>query len=148
MNKARMVVLAVVAGGIGADLAAGPSPAPPPPPAPIETVEILVPKSDIGRGHRLSTQDFASPVGSLSAATPQLIRKNDRPPAIDRLAGAIARTDLAAGEPIREAKFSNTNGSGFMAAWLPCGMRAISTEISPATRSGGFILPNDHVDII
>ncbi len=35
-----------------------------------------------------------------------------------------------------------------MAAVLPAGMRAISTEISPETGAGGFILPNDHVDVI
>ena len=40
------------------------------------------------------------------------------------------------------------NGSGFMAAILPVGMRAISTEISPETGAGGFILPNDRVDVI
>ncbi len=35
-----------------------------------------------------------------------------------------------------------------MAAILPSGMRAISIEISPETGAGGFILPNDHVDVI
>jgi pilus assembly protein CpaB len=35
-----------------------------------------------------------------------------------------------------------------MAAILPSGMRAISTEISPETGAGGFILPNDRVDVI
>jgi pilus assembly protein CpaB len=35
-----------------------------------------------------------------------------------------------------------------MAAVLPAGMRAISTEISPETGAGGFILPNDRVDVI
>jgi pilus assembly protein CpaB len=35
-----------------------------------------------------------------------------------------------------------------MAAILPTGMRAISTEISPETGAGGFILPNDKVDVI
>jgi pilus assembly protein CpaB len=40
------------------------------------------------------------------------------------------------------------NGSGYMAAILPSGMRAISVEISPETGAGGFILPNDHVDVI
>ena len=52
------------------------------------------------------------------------------------------------GEPIREAKLVNAKGSGFMAAILPAGMRAISTQISPETGAGGFILPNDHVDVI
>src|SRR5206468_2465383 len=31
---------------------------------------------------------------------------------------------------------------------LPSGMRAVSTEISPETGAGGFILPNDRVDVI
>jgi pilus assembly protein CpaB len=35
-----------------------------------------------------------------------------------------------------------------MAAILPGGMRAVSTEISPETGAGGFILPNDRVDVI
>ncbi len=33
-------------------------------------------------------------------------------------------------------------------AITPAGMRAISTEISPETGAGGFILPNDRVDVI
>jgi pilus assembly protein CpaB len=35
-----------------------------------------------------------------------------------------------------------------MAAILPSGMRAVSTQISPETGAGGFILPNDRVDVI
>jgi pilus assembly protein CpaB len=60
----------------------------------------------------------------------------------------IVRTPFVAGEPIREAKLVNSKGSGFMAAILPSGMRAISTQISPETGAGGFILPNDRVDVI
>ena len=60
----------------------------------------------------------------------------------------IARAPFVAGEPIREAKLVDAKGSGFMAAILPHGMRAISTQISPETGAGGFILPNDHVDVI
>jgi pilus assembly protein CpaB len=64
------------------------------------------------------------------------------------LAGAIARVPFSAGEPIRESKLIKAKGSGYMAAILPSGMRAISVEISPETGAGGFILPNDHVDVI
>ena len=35
-----------------------------------------------------------------------------------------------------------------MAAILPTGMRAVSTEISAETGAGGFILPNDRVDVM
>ena len=53
-----------------------------------------------------------------------------------------------AGEPIREQKLVKANGAGFMAAILPSGMRAVSTEISAETGAGGFILPNDRVDVV
>ena len=65
-----------------------------------------------------------------------------------QIAGSIARFPLMQGEPIREQKLVRADGSGFMAAILPAGMRAISTEISPETGAGGFILPNDRVDVI
>ncbi len=74
--------------------------------------------------------------------------RSDRPNAIENLSGSIARAPFVTGEPIREAKLVNAKGSGFMAAILPSGMRAISTQISPETGAGGFILPNDHVDVI
>ncbi len=39
-------------------------------------------------------------------------------------------------------------GSGFMAAILPKGMRAVSMELSAESGAGGFILPDDHVDVV
>ena len=51
------------------------------------------------------------------------------------------------GEPIREPSLVRANGSD-SAAVLPGGMRAVSTEISPETGAGGFILPNDRVDVL
>ena len=35
-----------------------------------------------------------------------------------------------------------------MAAILPTGMRAVSTDVTPETGAAGFILPNDRVDVI
>src|SRR5262245_31304535 len=150
MKTARIVVLgvAIAAGGLAALLASRPE-APPPAPAPvvqIDTVEILVAKSDIGMGHLLSPNDVQWQVWPTAAASPNFIRRSDRPDAIQSLAGSIARTPIVTGEPVREAKLIKANGSGFMAAILPSGKRAISTEISPETGAGGFILPNDHVD--
>ena len=84
----------------------------------------------------------------VAAASPVFIRKADKPAAIEDLTGAIARSPFVAGEPLRESKLIKANGSGYMAAVLDKGMRAISTEISPETGAGGFILPNDRVDVI
>ncbi len=153
MNTARLVVLvvAVAAGGMAAFLAAGPSKAPPPAPSPVaqlETVDILVAKSDIAMGQPVAADQMQWQIWPMAAAGPSFIRKTERPGAIQQFAGAIARSPFVVGEPIREAKLIKANGSGFMAAILPPGMRAISTEISPETGAGGFILPNDHVDVI
>ncbi len=60
---------------------------------------------------------------------------------------ALVRTPFFEGEPIREAKLGRS-GEGYMSAILPAGKQAIATSISTATSAGGFILPNDHVDVI
>jgi pilus assembly protein CpaB len=153
MKAARVVVLtvAIAAGGVAAMLA-GRSEKPPevakPETPPVETVDVLVAKGDIPMGTALSPGDVQWQTWPASASSGNFIRKNARPQAVEDLSGLIARVPFVAGEPIREAKLVNAKGSGFMAAILPTGMRAVSTQISPETGAGGFILPNDHVDVI
>jgi len=153
MKAARIVVLviAVGAGGIAA-LLAGRSEKPAPVKQPalpqVATVDVLVAKDNIPTGKALSPTDMEWQPWPSSAQTGNFIRKNTRPDAIEKLNGMIARAPFVAGEPIREAKLVNAKGSGFMAAILPSGMRAVSTQISPETGAGGFILPNDRVDVI
>jgi len=154
MKAARIVVLgvAVAAGGVAA-LLAGRSSEPPPAPAPVEvtkidTVDVLVAKGDIALGQAISGKDMQWQQWPTAAASPSFIRRSEKPDAIDALTGAIARSPFVVGEPLREAKLIKANGSGYMAAVLDKGMRAISTEISPETGAGGFILPNDRVDVI
>jgi pilus assembly protein CpaB len=107
-----------------------------------------VAKSDIGLGQTVTPNDMLWQTWPAATASNSFIRRNERPDATTQLAGSIARAPFIAGEPIREPKLVKANGSGFMAAILPAGMRAISTEISPETGAGGFILPNDRVDVI
>src|SRR5476651_2717934 len=151
MKSARIVVLAVAigAGGLAA-LLAGRSEKPPEvaPQVQPETVDVLVARADIPMGTAMSPGDVQWQAWPASASTGNFIRKNSRPAAIEDLSGWVARVPFVAGEPIREAKLVNAKGSGFMAAILPTGMRAVSTQISPETSAGGFILPNDHVDVI
>jgi pilus assembly protein CpaB len=153
MNIARIVVLtiALAAGGVAAYLASGSDskpPAPAEPAAQLQTVDVLVAKSDIGLGQTLTSSDMIWQSWPSSATSSTFIRRNDRPDATNQIAGSIARAPFIAGEPIREAKLVKADGSGFMAAILPTGYRAVSTEISPETGAGGFILPNDRVDVL
>ena len=153
MKAARIVVLTVAigAGGIAA-LLAGRTEKPPETPvaAPVkpDTIDILVARSDIAMGQTVSPGEIQWQPWPANAATGNFIRKSDRPAAIENLSGQIARVPFVAGEPIREAKLVNAKGSGFMAAILPQGMRAMSIQISPETGAGGFILPNDRVDVV
>jgi pilus assembly protein CpaB len=152
MNTARIVVLtlALGAGGFAAYLARGTdsAPAPAQPVAQLPTVEVLVAKSDIGLGQSVKQDDLQWQTWPAAAASNTFIRRDNQAEAMKTVAGSIARAPFIAGEPIREAKLVKANGSGFMAAILPTGMRAISTEISAETGAGGFILPNDRVDVI
>jgi pilus assembly protein CpaB len=152
MKTARILVLvvAIAAGGLAAFLASRAEPPPPPmaPAAQMDTVDVLVAGGDIGIGQVLGTSDLKWEAWPTSAASANVIRRADKPEAVAQFAGSIARSPFVAGEPIRDSKLIKANGSGFMAAILPAGMRAISTEISAETGAGGFILPNDHVDVI
>ncbi len=153
MKPARLIVLfiAIGAGGIAALLAGRSDQAPPPGPAPVaplETAEVLVASAEIGMGHSITPQDLRWQTWPAAAAGASYIRKSDRPDAADQLAGSIARVAFADGEPIRETKLIRAGGAGYMAAILPTGMRAVSTDISPERGVGGFVLPNDHVDVI
>jgi pilus assembly protein CpaB len=110
MKPARLIVLAIalVAGGIAAWLASGsrapepPKPAPAPPP--LATVEVLVAKSDLGVGQVVGEQDVGWQIWPADAANSSFIKKSDRPDAIKDFVGAIVRSAVAAGEPIRDSK--------------------------------------------
>jgi pilus assembly protein CpaB len=152
MKRARVIVLVIaLAAGAIAALLAGRSDPPPPAPQPVaqlETAEVLIANVDIGIGSTVTAQDLRWQTWPAAAAGAHFIRQSERPDAIEQLAGSITRATFFAGEPIRESKLIRATGSGYMAAILPGGMRAVSTEISPETGVGGFVLPNDHVDVI
>jgi len=151
MKFARIIVLAIalVAGGIAAYLVSGSDSKPPVAPvAQLPTVDVLVAKGDIGLGQTVNADDLQWQTWTQSSASGSFIRRTDRPEAVTQLAGSIARQPFIGGEPIREQKLVKANGSGFMAAILPSGRRAVSTEISAETGAGGFILPNDRVDVV
>jgi pilus assembly protein CpaB len=154
MKAARLVILAIAvgAGGLAALLAGGS-----PPPAPvavapsgpkIETVDVLVARQSINMGQVIAADTIDWQAWPAGANTSNFIVRGNQPEAREKMVGAIARFSFVPGEPINEAKLIKADGSGFLSAILPAGMRAVSTEVSPETAAGGFILPNDRVDVI
>jgi pilus assembly protein CpaB len=152
MKAARIIVLgvALAAGGAAAFLVAGSEKQALPEPKVVqfETTDVLIAAADVAMGRAIAPQEMQWQAWPTAAAGAHFIRKSDRPDAVEQLAGSITRAPFSQGEPIRENKLIKAKGSGYMAAILPAGMRAISTEISPETGAGGFILPNDRVDVI
>jgi pilus assembly protein CpaB len=151
MKPARIIVLVIaLASGAGAAMLAsgGHQPEAPKAPPPLATVDVLVAKSDLDTGHVVGEGDVGWQTWPAASAGSNFVRKTDRPEAIKDFVGAIVRTPVSAGEPIRDSKVVAATGGGFMAAVLPHGMRAISLDIAPDTDAGGFILPNDHVDVV
>ncbi|WP_430910108.1 Flp pilus assembly protein CpaB [Methylobacterium sp. sgz302541] len=156
MKPARLAVLAIalVAGGGAAFLMSGGDPPPPPPvaaaPVPVAPVtEVLVAAAELPTGQKIQPADMRWQKWPDDAVVSGYITRKDSPKAAEEFAGAVIRSGFLAGEPIRQQRLARPEG-GLMAAILPAGMRAVAIVIdSRGTNSaGGFILPNDHVDVI
>lgn len=113
-----------------------------------DTVEVLVAGRNIRLGDSVRSKDLKWQTWPTEAAGSGYILKSKQPKAEANFSGAIARAPFLEGEPIKAQKLIKISEGGVMAAILPAGMRAISTPIREETSAGGFILPNDRVDVI
>jgi pilus assembly protein CpaB len=149
-SQIAVLVLALGAGGLAvlfmSRIEQPPAPAPAPPR--IATVEILVAKTDIEAGLKLTPDKVEWREWPETAASSEYIRKTDSSAASTEIAKFMARTPFSPGEPILRTKLIGANGSGYMAALVKRGMRAVATEITTEAGVAGFILPNDHVDVV
>lgn len=154
MNKARILVLAIalgagtvawyLAGSLGRKEEAKIAAAQPQ----VNLVKVLVASRDIQPGQSISSGDVAWQEWPQDSANDSFLTERNTPNAREEIAGNIARGAFVSGEPIRRAKIVKAGQGGYLSAVLPSGMRAISTKTSPQTGAGGFILPNDRVDVI
>jgi pilus assembly protein CpaB len=155
MKPARIAVLAIAiaAAGGSALLARGmvsdrDQPTADAAPRTFDTVDVLVAAKEVTLGQVVGTPDLKWQAWPREAAGAGFVRRDQQPGASEEFKGAIARVSMLSGEPINDVKLVRSDRAGFMSAILPKGMRAISIKISPETGAGGFILPNDRVDVI
>ncbi|UPT63992.1 MAG: Flp pilus assembly protein CpaB [Hyphomonadaceae bacterium JAD_PAG50586_4] len=116
--------------------------------APIAGEQVLVLTRDVAQGAALTPSDLGValfPQGSISQA---YVRISSQPSAQADFVGAITRRPFVAGEPITTTSVVQPEGRGAMAALLQPGFRAVAIEIDPETAVGGYIQPNDHVDVL
>ncbi len=114
----------------------------------IPVLKVLVATTDLKVGQfvkegQLSWQSWPEESNTSSFFTEEM-----SPDAIEAMQGAVVRTNMMAGEPLTSEKVVHPGEAGFMAAVLTPGMRAVAVEISAETAAGGFIFPNDHVDVL
>ena len=85
-----------------------------------------------------------------AALSDLMIKKSEGPQVLENVKGAVTRNSFLQGEPMRRDKLIKGPNSGFLSAILPSGMRAVAINIDSGggSTAGGFILPNDRVDVI
>ena len=155
MSKMRVVVLAgsIGAAVVAAMLAKGVIGKKAPPPVAqiinkVETTDVLVATRDIQTGEKLASGSVTWKAWPKDNITDPMITKDEAPDAEDKYAEARAFAPIFEGEVINDKKVVKPGDGGFISAILPKGMRAISVAISLRSSAGGFILPNDRVDVI
>jgi pilus assembly protein CpaB len=114
---------------------------------PAATGEVLVAAIDLVPGRVLGQDSFRWQAWTDAAAQPSHITRAARPDAMQSLAGAVVRATVARGEPIREDKLAIPN-AGLLSSMLRPGKRAVAVRITAENTAGGFVMPNDRVDVL
>ena len=155
MRPARIILLvvALIAGGLAAFLVTRGGRAPAPEQNVVTQVveeastQILVASTPIGMGERLGPASLEWQHWPESALRPEYVTIAAMPAAITDMTDAVARFEFFPGEPIREAKLVRAD-QGYLSAVLAQGMRGVSVAVSAESSAGGFVVPNDHVDVL
>ncbi len=136
-----LLVRGMLGGGTPAVMAALPQPK-------VVTREVLVASSDMQPGTPLNANSVHWQAWPKSAVDDSFITQDQTPDLATVVQGAVVRAPVVTGEPLTTSKIVHGDATGFMAATLEPGMRAMSIAISTETGAGGFILPNDRVDVL
>lgn len=156
MRPIQIVILLVALGSAGAAgtiamkiarKPSAPSAAQPVAAETMKTEDVLVASKDLKVGTAIDDSAFTWRAWPADGLTQGYITRTERPEAAASFAGTLVKTPIFAGEPVREAKLVRSD-RGFLSAVLPKGMRALAVRVNAASTAGGFILPNDRVDVI
>lgn len=165
MSPMRLIILLVAALAAGGaaflvrNMALQTPPPPPPAPvqeAPVQITEIIeVPQTpvlvltrDVRVGDLIYPTDLVWRDWPDESVNVNYYTQDMYPNAIEELSNSVVRTAMVENEPLLPHKIVTKGSTGYMAALLAPGMRAVSVEISADNASGGFILPGDRVDVM
>lgn len=113
-----------------------------------ETSFVLVYARDLARGTLLDASSLRWQEQLASALSPRSIVASEAAARIPReLEGKLLRSNVLAGEMVRIELLAD-GAAGFMALTLTPGMRAVGLSVTEQKLAGGYILPEDRVDLI
>lgn len=114
----------------------------------VGTVEIVVYARNLQRGTFLSNDVLAWQRQLAETLAPDaIVREGEDGGFPSYLKGKLLRTDVSQGEPVRQSALVEGSAS-FMALAVTPGMRAVAIRVTPDKLAGGFVLPDDRVDIV
>ena len=114
----------------------------------VSEIDVLVAVRDFRVGEVIMPQDLAWAPWPEESVNPQYYTLTLNPDAFSDLSGTVVRMPIFAKEPLLPQKVVARGDKSVMSALVGAGMRAISVEISAESAAGGFILPDDRVDVI
>jgi pilus assembly protein CpaB len=115
--------------------------------APIGT-QVLVAARDVPQGAPLTADDIVWRALPEEAVADAFVTNVTRPEALTDMLGHVTRRAIVAGEPIVSTAVIAPGEGGILAAQVPPGYRAVSVTISDASAAGGYLQPNDRVDVL
>jgi len=117
-------------------------------PPPIAMSDVLVAAVALQPGQPLAAEQVRWEKWPSNAVDSTFITREGVAGTAEAVKGTVVRMPLVAGQPITNTSIVHANAAGFMAATLNPGMRAVSITITADSGAGGFILPNDRIDLI
>jgi pilus assembly protein CpaB len=126
----------------------------PPPP---QTM-VMVAAKPIPTGTLIAPQDLRfAPVAPTKVSAAEFLRPKEPSPdrqqvadrnTFDQVTGAVTRAHVDQGDPIERGDIVKPGDSGFLAAVLRPGMRAVTIGVNVVTGAAGLVHPGDHVDMV
>ena len=155
MNFTRIAILGVAATAAGGAallvrsmLGGETSPVEASVPPPAITVDVLVASTTVPPGRKLDVGAVRWDTWPKTSVPDGFTTKEEQPDLAKAVDGIIVRSPLVAGQPITDLNTVRSDVVGFMAATLMPGMRAVAMPVAADSGAGGFVLPNDRVDVI
>jgi pilus assembly protein CpaB len=107
-----------------------------------QLTSVVVAARDVPMGKRIEAADLRSVRTSVEGAPADSFRE------VAAVVGQVSRSPLFAGEVLVARRLSEYAGGSALAAVLKPGMRAVAIRVDDVIGVGGFVLPENRVDVI